>query len=150
MSTMKKFIIYFILFLLFFGFVNLISKFSLQKAFIPIEEYSIEFTKPSIEIKEAKRTKVNGYISGIVKNETNEMISSKYIKIDYISENNNIIASKYIEIYGINPGEEKKFKIEHRAENIKTFKMTLSDQAEFSKDTFLEKIQGFIDKNFRK
>lgn len=132
MARMKTFTKYLILFLLFYAFVSFMSYGFIRSALVPMESYSIEFEKPDITISEAKSSRVNGYVKGTIKNNTDENIKNKYVKVDFISKQNNVIISKYIEITDLEKGKIQDFDVKFNAENIKSFKMQLTDKKEIS------------------
>ena len=132
MKRMKTFTKYLILFLLFYAFVSFMSYEYVKSSLIPIAEYKIEFASPSVEIREAKTSRVNGYIEGTISNNTNEPIEYKYIKIDLISGQNNVITTRYIDISDLKQNNKMDFNVKFNAENIKSFKMYLTDNKELT------------------
>lgn len=128
MARMKTFTKYLILFLLLYVFVSFMAYWYMRSTLVPIQDYKIEFENPNIKIEEAKASRVNGYVKGIIKNDTNEKITNKYIKIDFISGQGNVILSKYIDIANLESGEQQDFNIQFNAENIKSFKLYFTDE----------------------
>ena len=63
-----------------------------------MENYRIEFQQPYVDVKEAKASKRNGYIKGIVKNNTSNVIENKYMKVSLLSKNGVCLGEKYIKI----------------------------------------------------
>lgn len=125
MSTMKKFGKYLILFLLFYVFVSVMSYAIIRSNYTPIESYTINCIVPTVEIIEAKVTRVGGYVQGKIYNNDTNVIDDKYIRLDFISESGNRIISKYVELNDFKPNEEKEFKVNFSAENIQTFGVEL-------------------------
>lgn len=129
MSRMKTFGKYLILFLAFYIFVNFMS-YQLVKSTYANIEYNVQTNELQVNIEEAKASRESGKIKGKVKNNSNETLQNKYIKIDCISETGNTITSKYVEIKGLKPGEEKEFIVRFKAENIKSLNINIVDNVE--------------------
>ena len=129
MSRMKTFGKYLILFLAFYIFVNFMS-YQLVKSTYANIEYNVQTNELQVNIEEAKASRESGKIKGKVKNNSNETLQNKYIKIDCISETGNTITSKYVEIKGLKPGEEKEFMVRFKAENIKSLNINIVDNVE--------------------
>lgn len=127
MDKMKKYFTFLIILILFYLFSNFIAYEALKTSLVPIENYSIECESPQINIEDACSSKVNGYVKGTVKNNTDSIIENKYIKVNFISKAGNVILSKYAEISKLNPGDEQEFKINFNAENITSFSADVVD-----------------------
>lgn len=123
MKTMKKFLRYFILFILLFLWVTAlmhIGTVNQEKE----EEQNIECiaqtTSPVIEVTECK----NGVLKGTIKNDTSILINVIYVKAEFFDKDNNLLETKYSEIKYFNVGEKAKFEIEFEDENVTTAKVT--------------------------
>lgn len=130
MSRMKTFLKYLFLFLAFYIFVSFMSYEFVKTTPKTMQNYSIEFQNPEITILDAQSSNVNGYVKGVIKNNTSETISDKYIKVDFLSDLENVIISKYIKIDSLDSGGKQNFEVNFNAENIKSFKMNLVDKKE--------------------
>lgn len=127
MSTMKKFMKYFILFILFFVFTNIMVKAFLKVSFTDMYGYNVRVENAFIEISEAKVSNRNGYINGMIKNTSNEKIENKYLKVSLISKNDLVIGEKYIYIDKLEIGQVRKFEVKFDYDNVKTFNMEIVD-----------------------
>lgn len=126
MKTMKKFLKYFInfivLFLLVSGLIYLgtINREEKQEKTI---ECITQTTSPIIEITECK----NGKLKGTIKNDTNILINVIYVKAEFYDKNNNLLETKYSEIKYFNVGEKSKFEIEFSNKNVTNVKVTSTE-----------------------
>lgn len=127
MSRMKTFLKYLIILLLFYWFSNIMIDAFLKVSYIDMSEYNINVTQLYVDVTEAKSSKRNGYINGIVKNNTNSTIENKYLKIDMLSKNGNVIGVKYVQIDKIEPNQLRKFEVKFDYDNVKTFNIELTD-----------------------
>lgn len=93
----------------------------------PIEKYEINTQSPVVTVEEAKQTNSNGYIKGIVKNNTETEIKGKYIEFDFYTKNNVEIGKEYVEIGTLNAGEEKTYEAKFKYSNVERFVVTISD-----------------------
>lgn len=127
MSTMKKFMKYFILFILFFVFSNIMIKAFLKVSFIDMYGYNVRVENAFIEISEAKASNRNGYINGKIKNTSSEKIENKYLKVSLISKNDLVIGEKYIYIDKLEVGQVRNFEVKFEYDNVKTFNIEIVD-----------------------
>lgn len=124
MSRMKTFRTYLILFLLLYVFVSFMSYEFVKSTLTDMKNYQIEAENLKIEVVEAKSSKVSGYVKGTIKNTSNNITETLYMKIELISNTGNIITSKYVDISNMQPEEEREFNTKFNAENIESFKIT--------------------------
>lgn len=124
MSRMKTFRTYLILFLLLYVFVSFMSYEFVKSTLTDMKNYQIEAENLKIEVVEAKSSKVSGYVKGKIKNTSNNITETLYMKIELISNTGNIITSKYVDISNMKPEEEREFNTKFNAENIESFKIT--------------------------
>lgn len=133
MSRMKTFRTYLILFLLFYVFVSFMSYEFVKSTLTDMKDYQIEAENLKIEVAEAKSSKVSGYVKGKIKNTSNNITETLYIKIELISNTGNIITSKYVDVSNMQPEEEREFNTKFNAENIESFKITTSENSDITK-----------------
>lgn len=127
MSRLKTFFMYFLIVLLFFIFSNVMIKAFLRVSFYDMKSYDIKVENAFVDITEAKASNRNGYIKGTIKNTSNDIIQDKYLKVTLISKNNLDIGEKYIHIDKLEPEQIKKFEITFDYDNVKTFKIEMTD-----------------------
>lgn len=128
MSRMKTFGKYLLMFVAFYIFSTILIAGFITTNFDEMEGKIYPDNNISVKIDEAKSTFVHGYVKGTITNTSNTDIHSKYIKIEFISKRNNKILYKYIQIDELKTGETKNFTINFEAENIKSFKVKVTDE----------------------
>ncbi len=143
MDKMKKILKYVIWVLLFYVFSNIMINAFLKVSYNDISDYSIDVEKPFIEITEAKASNRNGEIYGIIKNDTNNVIENKYIKVSMLSKNNNVLGEKYVKIDRLEVQQLKKFEVRFEYKDVKSFKVEITDSKPEDVD-FLELVKTNI------
>ena len=81
----------------------------------------------NIDILEAKATYVNGYIDGKIKNNTQEEITNKYVKIDIYSERNVCLGTKYVEIEKLSANETMDFYMGYKLKDSDRYEISIVD-----------------------
>lgn len=127
MDRMKTFFKYILALILLFVFSNLIINALLKNSYTKIKDYSIDVTGLYVDVTEAKASNWNGNIKGIVKNNTDENVENKYLKISMMSKRERMIGEKYIKIEKLEPGQLRNFEVDFDYDNVKTFKIELTD-----------------------
>ena len=127
MSRMKTFFKYFLIVVLFYVFSNIMINAFFKMSYKDMTGYQIDASPVFVDVTEAKATKRNGYINGIVKNNTEATVENKYLKVSMLSKNNNVLGEKYIKIDKIEPKELRKFEVKFDYDNVKTFKIEMTD-----------------------
>lgn len=127
MSRMKTFLKYLIILVLFYVFSNIMIDAFLKVSYTDMSGYNINVTQLYVDVTEAKSSNRNGYINGIVKNNTNVVVENKYLEINMLSEKGNILGVKYIQIDRIEPNQLRKFEVKFDYDNVKTFNIELTD-----------------------
>lgn len=125
MDRMKTFLKYLLIVVLFFIFSNIMIKAFLKVSFTDMHGYEVNVTGAYVDIKEARTSKRNGYIKGIVKNNTDTTIENKYLKFSMISQNDIVIGEKYVLIEKMDPEQLKDFEVKFDYDNVKTFKVEM-------------------------
>ncbi len=127
MDRMKTFLKYFLMVVAFYIFSNLAISGLLKVTYTDIRDYEINVTQAFVDVTEAKASKRNGYVNGIVKNNTNQIIENKYLKFSMLSKNGNVLGEKYVKVEKLQPGELKKYEVTYDYDNVKTFKIEMVD-----------------------
>ena len=125
MGRMKTFFRYFLLFVLFYIFSNIMIYLNIRSSMQEIKSSEIEFQNPQIIIEEAKASKVNAVIKGKIKKD--QTVQYKYIRVDLLSERGNVLNSKFIDISELEDGKEEEFSIRTNTEDVKGYKLVLTD-----------------------
>ena len=122
MNRMKTFFKYLLLVILFYVFSNIMINALFKVSYSDIKEYDINVADVYVDVTEAKASKRNGYINGIVKNNTSKTVENKYLKITMISKYGNELGEKYIKIDKLEPTQLRKFEIKFDYDNVMKFK----------------------------
>lgn len=128
MSRMKTFLIYLILFLAFFAFSNIMIDAFLKVSYEDVQNYEIDVDELFVDVTEAKVSKRDGYIYGIMKNNRGTTLENKYLKVSMLNEYGNVLGEKYVKIDKIESEQLIKFEVKFDCDNVKTFKMELTDK----------------------
>ena len=125
MARIKTFFIYFILVIAFFIF----SQIAIYVAINTTYEYkSVEINTIIHTEVEVQATSINGFATGKIKNNTENKIKNKYIKIECYSKNNVLMGTKYVKIDELNANEEKEFEIRFNYNKVDKAKVYLADE----------------------
>lgn len=127
MDTVKKIIMYIILVILAYVLVSLMTYGYMMKSYNNISEYQVFIENPSIEITESKSTKVNGFVSGKITNNTENTILGQYLRVNYYDAKDRYLGSTYTEMENIKPGEVLEFKTNHNYSGVAKYTMDVTD-----------------------
>lgn len=145
MERMKVFFKYIIIIALFWVFSNLIIYVSINGTYKHID-VQIPTNIPRIIIKDSKATRINGYVKGSIKNNTNDIINKKYIKIECYSERNIKLGTKYISIENLEQNKEKEFEMYFKFSNVNYVIISTTDNPTYAtEEEFLsEKVSSYV------
>ena len=121
-ANLRRWLIWFILL---FAFVTVGSIMAIKTMYHDIKTYEIQATIPTITVNEAKATNVNGYIKGIVKNDTEAEISNKKICFLLFNKDNENVGEEYLDIGNIQAGESKTYELKFKRNNVDRFIVTI-------------------------
>lgn len=127
METLKKFWIYFLMFIGFFLFVTILTNFLMKDDYKKIN-YEIVCSSPEIIVTECEATNSNGYVKGTVTNNTGEHIPSKYLQIDIYGENDIYLGSEFKELKYFNINETINFDINYKYSHANKLVIGVSDK----------------------
>ncbi len=128
MKRMKTFLKYLIIFVIIYIVFDFFTYRYLVNAYKNIRTYEIIENSPSVEIKEAKATAVNGYIVAYVKNNTGANIDKTNVKIDLYNSRGNNVGTKYVKIENFNADELREFKANFKSTNVSHFKISFTNE----------------------
>ena len=137
MGRVKTFGKYILLLIAFYIVSNILVYFCLQTSYSPMEQEIYNNNEIEVSIGNAKSTFINGKIEGIVKNITTEDLNDKYLKCEFFSKRGTLILTKYVKIDEIKAGEEKNLDFNFEAENIKKFRIEVTDEYQEKENTKL-------------
>ena len=129
-NRMKNFFTYFLMFVLLYVIVDILSFGYIYSTYKTIEQYEIVVTNPEVTVEKAKATNVNGFVEGKIKNNGQTTISNQYLKFDFYSERGVRVGTKYLEIESILQNEEMEYKVQFRFDNVQYFTVNLATQEE--------------------
>jgi len=121
---------WFLWLVLMFVFVTVGSIMAVKTMYRPIEKFEVQTKMPAVRVTEAKRTNVNGYIKGEIKNNSTTELSGKYMKFTFYTENNVNVGVEYIDIGKLESLELKTYELQFRHENVDSFIITVVDEKE--------------------
>ena len=108
MPTYKKFFIYLVVIILFFIFSKIMIYLALNGTY---KIKDVEIKENTLIEAELKTTQLDGYVNGKIKNNTENTIENKYVRIECYSKHNVLMGTKYVEIDRVDPNTEKEFEI---------------------------------------
>lgn len=104
-------------------------------------EYNGVETALDVEILEAKATRMNGYVTARITNNTSDVINKAYLRIDLYAKKNIKALTRYMEINDLNPGETKDYKLKFRAGYVDTYKLAIEN--DFPDEDYIFEIFGY-------
>ena len=140
MSRMKTFLKYLMIVIAFYVFSNIMISAFLKVSYTDMHDYEINVDQVFVDVSEAKTSKRNGYIKGIVKNNTDVTVENKYLKFSMLSKNGKVLGEKYIKIDKIEPEQLRKYELKFDYDNVKTFKIEMTDTKPEEQD-FIELVK---------
>lgn len=104
-------------------------------------EYNGERTELNVKILDAKATRMNGYLTAKVTNNTDNVINKAYLKIDLYAKKDLKAISRYLEINDLKPGESRDYKLKFRAGYVDTYKVAVKN--DFPDEDYIFEIFGY-------
>lgn len=127
MKRLKTFLMYLILGLVFFIWSDIIIFLNMNSVYDSISRK--DFDVAQVSVSDAKATLVNGYVIGKIKNNPEDNLNGKFVKVDFYSSRNNIIGTKYIEVAGLRDNEAREFEIHFKLQDIESYDISIVDEA---------------------
>lgn len=127
MKRMKIFFKYFLIFLVVYFAVNLLSIQTIKSTY-KNKKVDIESGYGQIDITDSKATVTNGYVRGKVTNNTDEDWKDKILKLDFFSKRGKNVGTKYINIGDLAKGESKDFESLFNIDNVDNVKANITDK----------------------
>ena len=125
---MKTFFIYALLVVAVLLLTDVIINLCLNSNYREIKKYEIATNSLKIEITEARKTYMNGYIGGTVTNNTGSNIEKSYIKIELLTDLGNLLGTEYLKIDGLQENETKQFRLSYRYSDVDSFVISTVDE----------------------
>lgn len=130
MQRMKTFGKYLLIGVLFYVISTLLINFAMKAIYSSINGDIYSTSQIKFEAIEAKATYVNGYVEGKIRNNTEDHIDKKYIKIDLFSEHGSKLGTKYVELNNIQKYETREFRMAFKFTDAKKFELRIVDNPE--------------------
>lgn len=137
MAKLKKYLLYVILIVAFWIFSDILIYLSINSSYANVDTkvYSIS---PEITVGESKATYINGFVKGIIRNNTDSIINNKYLKIELYSPRDVKLGTKYIKIENLDVNKYKEFEMWYKFTDVEYANVTVTDNVEnASEEEFL-------------
>ena len=92
------------------------------------KETKVYISSPQVIVEESKATSVNGCIKGSIKNNTEEIITDKYLKIDMYSARDVNLGTKYVKIDSLQPNASQDFEMWYEFSNVDYVILTTTNE----------------------
>ncbi|MCI9177197.1 MAG: hypothetical protein HFJ28_01100 [Clostridia bacterium] len=132
---MKVFLCYFLIFITFFIFSDIMIYCYNKSLYKPMENYEIKVANPEITISLAESSAVDGNVKGTIKNNTNEKLQDQYLKFEFYTPRDVNSGIKYLEIGELEPGQEKNYELGFRYDNVSSVKVEAVSKEQVAKAT---------------
>ena len=80
-----------------------------------------------VTIYQAEATSVNGRMKGVIRNNSENDLNGKYVKIDFYSPREVFLGSKYIEINNLEKDGVKTFEVYFKLQNVNYYSISITD-----------------------
>lgn len=110
------------------------------------KSYNLSMQEYQIDITECRATYINGYVKGIITNNTENNINEKYLKIDCYSPRDTLLGTKYVQVQNVSPNESRDFEIYYKFEDVEYCNISLVDELEegVTEDQFLSEQMSYM------
>ena len=144
MDKIKKYAKYIIWIVLFWIFSDILIFFGLNASYDKITPSSNSNIPSQVEIERAEATLVNGRIKGKIKNDGDEDLNGKYMKVDLFSPQNVLLGTKYMKLDDFEKGAEKDFEIFFKAQDVDHYDISFVDEIEPKEQDELDKALQYL------
>ena len=148
MEKIQTFMIYFLIIIVFFLVSTFLEGQLIEQMYFKLDgsvqenfEYAGENLELDIKVLEAKATKMNGYLTARVTNNTNRVVNKAYLKIDLFAKKDLKAISRYMEINDLKPGGTKDYKLKFRAGYVDTYKVAVEN--DFPDENYIFEMFGY-------
>lgn len=123
---MKVFLCYFLIFITVFIFSDVMIYLYTKSTYKPMEKYEVNVETLEVKVSTAEASNVNGSVIGTVKNNTEKNIIDEYLRFDFYTPRNVNVGTKYLKIDELRAGEEKKYEMGFRYDNVTSVKISMA------------------------
>ena len=128
MARMKKFFVYFILFVGLYFFVSLMTNLGMRENYKNITHHQITVKSPKVTVSESKAVYSHGYIKGSISNDTGEHVKDKYLQFDFYDKDGIYVGTESKEIKYFNVDETIKFDLDYEYTNVERIRISFVDE----------------------
>lgn len=132
---MKVFFCYLLIFVVFFIFSDFMIYAYTKSLYKPMTSYEVNIISPEVTVQIAEASNVNGNVKGTIKNTTDDVVEDKYLKFDFYTERGTNVGTKYLKVDKMYDGDELKYELGFRYDNVKSVKVSMVDAEEAVKAT---------------
>ncbi|MGN1270099.1 MAG: FxLYD domain-containing protein [Clostridia bacterium] len=122
----KVFLCYFLIFITVFIFSDVMIYLYTKSMYKPMEKYEVNVETLEVKVSTAEASNVNGNVIGTIKNNTQKNIIDEYLRFDFYTPRNVNVGTKYLKINELRAGEEKKFEMGFRYDNVTSVKISMA------------------------
>ena len=144
MGTLKKFAKYIIWIALFWIFTDVLIFFGLNANYDKLSASKNSKIPSQVEIEQAEATLVNGRIKGKIKNDGDEDLNGKLMKVDLYSPRDVLLGTKYMEISNLEKGASDDFELFFKAQDVDHYDISFVDKVDEKKQDILDKAIGSV------
>ncbi len=131
----KVFLCYFLIFITIFIFSDVMIYLYTKSMYKPMEKYEVNVETLEVKVSVAEASNVNGNVIGTIKNNTQKNIIDEYLKFEFYTPRNVNIGTKYLKINELKAGEEKKYEMGFRYDNVTSVKISMAQVDEIKNAT---------------
>lgn len=132
---MKVFLCYFLIFITFFIFSDIMVYFYTKSLYQPMTSYEIMSQTPEITVSVAEASNTAGNIKGTVKNNTSGIIEDQYLKFEFYTPRNVDMGIKYLKIDYLEPNAVQDYEMGFKYDNIDSVKISVAEAEEIENAT---------------
>lgn len=125
MDTLKKFLKYILLLVVFIIFSELLINVGLNSSYKKIQRKD---NIPQVEIKQAEATLVNGRIKGTIKNSDEDYLTNKFVQVELFSKRDVLVGRKYIPITTTEVTRTQDFQFYFELKDVTSYNVSIVDK----------------------
>lgn len=126
MARLKKFLLYAVMIAGFWIFSDILIYLSINSTYAHINT-RVYTNSPEIIVGESKATYVNGFVKGSIKNNTDDIITDKYLKIDLYSARDVKLGTKYVKIENLEINKYQDFEMWYKFTDVEYANITVTE-----------------------
>ncbi len=132
---MRVFLCYFLIFVTFFVFSDIMIDCYTKALYKPMQDYQIQTISPHVTVNLAEASYANGNIKGTIKNNTKETMVDQYLKFEFYTQRDVNVGVKYLKVGTLYSEQEKNYELGFRYDNVASVKIDVIGEDEVGKTT---------------